>query len=213
MNHDDKKEIIQKYAQCMTASRFEKIERVSQHRTHYATVVLEDIQQPHNISAAIRSTECFGVQNVHVIEQRFKYILNQNVTKGAGDWVDIHRYKQHENNTRECFKTLKDQGYMIYGATPHTHDTRVQDLPLDKPVAIVFGTEYQGLSSYALENVDGYVKIPMYGFTESFNISVSVAICLHNITSRIYASDDIAWRMSQDEIYDLQIKWLKKSML
>lgn len=229
----------------LTDTRAQKIKDKSILRTNYITVVLEDIFQSHNMSAAIRSCEGFGLQNVHIIEDRNKYVVNQKVVKGAADWVDITRYKHaqlfetlenldsqnpEENlinnsgsikkanyetnfeNTKLCFEKLRAQGYRIVATTPHEKDKLIYDLPLETgKIALVFGTEETGLSKYAMENADEYVKIPMYGFTESFNISVSVAICLYELTKRLRASR-INWQLTEEEVLDLQLNWLKRCL-
>lgn len=207
----EKHSLVDKLSGWVTEARWSKIKNISQQRTRYATAILEDIRQPHNISAALRSAECFGIQNMHIIEQEYKYDVNPTVSKGAVDWLSVYRYKIKENNnTKVCFDSLKSQGYKIYATTPHTDDKLIYDLPLDNKVALVFGTESSGISDYAIKNADGFVKIPMYGFTESFNISVSVAICLYDISRRL-REGDYNWRLSEEEILDLQIKWLDRT--
>jgi tRNA (guanosine-2'-O-)-methyltransferase len=206
-----KQEAFELFSQYITPERKAKIERNVQERTHHVAVVLEDIFQAHNTSAVLRSAECFGVQNVHIIEQQHRYTLQESVAKGAAQWLNIKRYRQAEtNNTQACFDELKKQGYVIAATTPHEKDMLISQLPLDKKVALVFGTEQEGLSSYALDNADLFVKIPMYGFTESFNISVSAAICLYDISQRLRESSH-NWRLSEHERLDLMLDWLGRA--
>ena len=242
----NKLELIQFLSSQLTDTRLQKIKDKSQLRTKYITVVLEDIFQSHNMSAAVRSCEGFGIQQVHVIEDRNRYVVNQKVVKGAADWVNIIKHysnPKHDNfipnvdtqeleesknifesvsdkennqesfeNTRSCFEKLRADGYRIVATTPHEKDKMIYDLPIETgKIALVFGTEETGLSKYAMENADEYVKIPMYGFTESFNISVSVAICLYELTKRLRASD-LKWQLSEHEMIDLQLEWLRKSL-
>lgn len=207
----EKEKLIQKLSQFVTQSRFEKIVNNSKNRTRYATAVLEDISKSHNISAVLRSSECFGFQDIHIIEQQYNYDISPGVAKGATQWLDLYNYNNPEvNNTEVCFENLRNNGYKIYATTPHTKDQLIYDLPLDNKVALVFGTEIKGISNYAMKNVDGFVKIPMYGFTESLNISVSVAISLYDLSRRLRSSN-YNWRLSQEQILDLQISWLGKT--
>lgn len=211
MTYEQKKELFEQFSQYITQNRKLKIEQNAQERTRYVTVVLEDIFQAHNTSAVLRSCECFGIQDVHIIEQRFTYKLHEAIAKGSAQWLNIKQYRQAQaNNTELCFKTLREQGYRIVATTPGENDMLINQLPLDSKIALVFGTEQEGLSKYALENADAFVKIPMHGFTQSFNISVSAAICLYDISQRLRASN-INWRLSPDEILDLQLEWLGKT--
>jgi tRNA (guanosine-2'-O-)-methyltransferase len=213
MTIERKKEIFERFSEYITPERKAKIERNAHERTRYVTVVLEDIFQPHNTSAVLRSCECFGIQDIHIIEQKHKFVLHESIAKGSAQWLDIKRYGQPgAHNNGLCFDSLKRQGYAIVATTPHTHDMVISQLPLTSKIALVFGTEQEGLSSYALEQADFFVKIPMYGFTESFNISVSVGICLYDVCQRLRSST-LSWRLSEDEIINLQLDWLGKSTL
>ncbi len=211
MTLDQKKELFQQFASYMSSSRAKKIEQVAHNRTRSITVILEDIYQSHNISASLRSCDCFGIQDVHIIEQRHFYSINEAISKGANKWLDVYRYNDATgNNTEKCFSQLKSQGYTLVAATPHEHGYMIGTLPIDKKLAILFGTEESGLSSYASNNADLFVKIPMVGFTESFNISVSVALCLYEITKRMRDAGN-CWKLSEDDIIDLQLDWLGRS--
>lgn len=177
-------------------------------RTRHVTVVLENIFQPQNASAVIRSCDVFGIQDLHVIENDNKYNLNPKVVLGASKWVNLFKYNRHENNTLNCINQLKKQGYKIYATTPHTNDMLISDVPLDEN-AFMFGTELTGLSETAMQNADGFVKIPMYGFTESLNISVSAAILLYEVSKRLKESN-INWQLSDEEKIEQLLIWAKK---
>ena len=144
---------------------------------------------------------------MHIIEDKHRYRPNEAVSKGAAEWLSLTRYSEPKIATQECFAALRAKGYTIVAATPHEQDTFIDTLPLDNKVAVVFGTERWGLSTYALENADAFVKIPLYGFTESFNISVSAAVALYEFTSRLRRSS-LAWRLFPDELIDLKLEWL-----
>ena len=164
-------------------------ETIIKNRTRHITVVLEDIYQPHNASAVLRSADLFGVQDIHIIENRNQYEVNPDVALGSSKWLTLNKYNNQEQNTVACFENLRKNGYRIVATTPHKEDVMLDELPLNQKTAVVFGTELEGLSDIALENADAFVKIPMYGFTESFNISVSAALTLFNLTERLRKSD------------------------
>lgn len=203
-----KRKILEHYFEYITPERREKFERISAERTRYITVVLEDIHKAHNISAVLRSCDCFGIQDVHVIEQRNRFMVEKEIAKGSAQWLSINRYQAPESkDTLAYFDKLRSQGYSIVATTPHKDDMLIDQLPLDKKVALVFGTELTGLSAAALEHADAYVKVPIYGFTESFNISVAAAISLYELTKRLRASK-YDWKLSEEELVDLQLNWL-----
>jgi tRNA (guanosine-2'-O-)-methyltransferase len=204
--------LIEYLSSFITPTRLHKMQHVVQGRTHHVALVLEDIFQAHNMSACLRSAECFGVQNVHIIEQQYHYKVTQSVAKGAGDWLDLHRYNQQgADNLATCYQTLRSQGYTILATSPHATGYELYQVPLDKKVAVVFGTEDTGMSERAIALADGTLKIPMYGFTESFNISVSVALVLYDLTHRLRATSD-AWRLQQDEQTQLLLAWLRRAV-
>ena len=183
--------------------------KIIEDRTKHITVVVEDIFQPQNASAVLRTCDVFGIQDVHIIENENEYNVNPKVVHGASKWISLHKYNEKENNTLDCINKLKSEGYKVYGTTPHTEDCLIQDLPLANKVALMFGTELTGLSDIAMKNVDGFVKIPMYGFTESLNISVSASICLYELSKRLKESD-INWQLSKEDKTDQLIVWAKK---
>jgi len=209
MGEDRRQEITEHLATYITEHKIDVMEDVLAKRTRFLTVVLEDIYQPQNASAVVRTADCFGVQDVHVIEGRNVYDPNPQVLQGSGKWVDVIKHDGGGNNTEACFKKLKQDGYRIIGTTPHREGISLPDFEVDQPTALVFGTEETGLSEYAMEHVDDYLRIPMYGFTESFNLSVSAAICLSHLTASLYRSD-LNWGLSEDSKTSLRLAWYKK---
>jgi tRNA (guanosine-2'-O-)-methyltransferase len=143
-----------------------------------------------------------------VIENNNEYVVNPDVALGASKWLNLHRYSKEENNTVECINALKAKGYKVIATTPHTNDVTLDELPIDGKIALLFGTEKEGLSDLAMEHADGFMRIPMYGFTESFNISVSAAIILHHLTEKLRASD-INWQLSEQEVLDIKMDWVR----
>lgn len=197
----------------LTTERLSLFTKILSSRTNYLTIVLEDFYQTQNTSATIRTADCFGIQNVHVIENKNIFQVNPNVVRGATNWVTVNRYDQGVMNTPETFRKLRDEGYRIVVATPHEHDVALEDFDLGKgKAAIVFGCERPGLTDFAQQNADEYMKIPMVGFTESLNVSVSVAIVLHHLTHQLRNSNLIQWQLTEDEKQKILLDWLRISI-
>ena len=199
-------------SQFITDDRKQRFEEVLAWRTRHVTVVLEDIFQPHNASAVLRSCDLRGIQDVHIVENNFRYDVNPEVVMGSNKWLDLCHYNGAEFNTPSAFERLHDLGYQIVATCPHRNDFTPESLPLDKPVALVFGTEKQGLSEYAIENADMHIRIPMFGFTESYNLSVSAALLLYTLTNRLHASSDIDWHLSEDAKKLVRLEWTRRTL-
>lgn len=193
------------YNSLITPNKRERIDAVLNYRTDYLTVALENISQPHNASAVIRSCDIFGIQDLHVIEEFAKFKPQNTVSKGASKWVDLHKYP----TTNACIAALKADGYRIVATTPHERGYTLDQLPLNQKTVLFFGTEITGISDTVIKQADDFVTIPMYGFTESFNISVSVALCLYQLVSTMHAST-IDWQMSKEKKDALELQWLKR---
>lgn len=187
------------------------VDKVLDQRTRYVTVVLENIYQSQNASAAVRTCECMGLQDVHIIEDTAKYHLNIRVLKGSNKWMNMERYRiKHINNTESCFNHLRNNGYKILVADPAEDGRSIDDINVSAgKFAIVFGNELNGASSYSLQNADEKIRIPMFGFTESLNISVSVAICLNTILSRLRQSKTNIG-LSSEEKDMIKLTWYRK---
>jgi tRNA (guanosine-2'-O-)-methyltransferase len=197
----------------LTEGRLSLFHKILSVRTNYLTIVLEDFYQTQNTSAAIRTADCFGIQNVHIIENKNNFQVNPNVVRGATNWVTVNRYDSSTMNTPEAFEKLRGEGYRIVVATPHAHDVALEDFDLSKgKTAIVFGCERPGLTSFAQEHADEYMKIPMFGFTESLNVSVSVAIVLHHLTHQLRSSNVIKWQLTESEKQKILLDWLRISI-
>jgi len=190
----------------ITEDRRARFTEVLKQRTRHMTIILEDIYQPHNASAVLRSCDCFGIQDVHIIENRNKYEVNPDVALGSAKWLTLYKYNKTQSNTVSCLQSLKEKGYRIVATSPHKDDFTPATLPIAKPFALLFGTELQGLSEEALANADEFIRIPMFGFTESLNISVSAAILLHSLTLRLRNSE-VDWALNSQEQTDILIRW------
>lgn len=206
------KQLIEFLLQYITTERSDLFEKILQQRTSYLTVVLEDIFQPQNASAVLRTCDCFGIQNVHVIENRNTFNVDREVAMGASKWLSIHKYNEQKNNSLEAIRNLKKDGYRIIATSPHANDLLLPEFNVAKgKAALVFGSELPGISADVLKEADEFLKIPMYGFTESFNISVSAAIILYHLTEKIKTSG-INWQLSSSEKDEVMLQWLHNTI-
>lgn len=191
----------------LTERRKSLFKEVISKRTRHFTVVTEDVYQMHNTSAVMRSCDVFGIQELHVVEERISKEIDREIALGAQKWVNIHRH----HSTKECIDNLRENGYQIIATTPHNNSTELKDFDISKKSAFFFGKEKEGLSDVVLDAADGYLKIPMYGFTESLNISVSAAIILQSLVTRLKDSD-IDWKLSEDEKKEIILHWTKMTI-
>ncbi len=204
--------LISNLSKLITVERWQLMNKIINKRTKYLTVVLEDIYQPHNASAVLRTCDCFGVQDVHIIENQNEYQVNPDVALGASKWLNLQKYNEEKNNTIACINSLKKDGYRIVATTPHTNDVALDNFDLEKgKIALLFGSEQPGLSNLAMDNADEFLKIPMHGFTESFNISVSASIILHHLRLKLDQSE-IKWILEDKEKEEILLNWLKQSI-
>ena len=204
-------ELIAYLSSFITEERNRKLKEVLEQRTRFITVVLEDLYQTQNISAVMRTCECFGVQDVHIIEKENDFQIHSAISMGANKWLNLYNYKNNHNNIRECIKHLKNKGYRIIATVPTEQSISIDELALDTPIAFCFGTELTGLSNEIVDMADQCVRIPMYGFTESFNISNSAALILAYFIEKI-KKENINWTLSEAEKETLHFEWLRKSV-
>jgi tRNA (guanosine-2'-O-)-methyltransferase len=205
---NQQKQLADFFSEFVLPARLKRMEDVLEKRTRHLTVVLEDIYQPQNASAVIRTCECFGVQDLHVIENKNHFDLNPDVVVGSDKWIDVMHYRHKENNTEWCINKLKREGYTVLCTSLHENDISIEEVDINKKTALVFGTELKGISETAMKMADGFVKIPMHGFTESFNISVAASLSVYSVIQRLHASS-VNWKMSEEEKLQTKIKWLR----
>jgi tRNA (guanosine-2'-O-)-methyltransferase len=207
-----KEKLIDHLRQFVTEKRLALFEQKLALRTRYLTIILEDIFQPHNASAVLRSCECFGIQDVHIIENRNEYRINPEITLGSNKWLSLYRYNEQPDNTLAALDRLKQQGYRIVATTPHRNDCLLDEFDMTRgKFALLFGSELDGISPAALDAADEFLRIPMAGFTESLNISVSAAVCIHHLTSKLRQSS-IEWRLSAAEQQSILLQWLRNTI-
>lgn len=211
MDLTTKKELISYLSGFISEPRRQRMETVVSQRTNYLHIVLENMYQAHNASAVLRSCDCFGIQNVHFIENKNHLKISDDVAMGSSNWLNIHRHKQTEQNTAPALTELKRAGYRIVATTPHKNDFTIDTLPINQKMALVFGTEIDGITPEVLALADDFVNIPMFGFTESFNVSVCAALCMYELTKRMRAevSDYYLTEAEQTEVY---FNWLRTTI-
>jgi tRNA (guanosine-2'-O-)-methyltransferase len=202
-----KQELLHYLESFITENRKEGFLRVLQNRTKHFTIAMEDVYQLHNTSAVMRSCEVFGIQELNVIEQKFGKRIDTEIAMGAQKWVDVFRY----NSVQSCMDEMRAKGYQIIATTPHDDSCLLHEFDITKPAALFFGTERDGLSQEVLDQADGFLKIPMVGYTESLNISVSAAIIIQDITNRLRQSA-INWHLTEEEIWEKRLDWTRKSI-
>ena len=191
----------------LTENRKKRFLEVLQKRTYHFTVAIEDVFQLHNTSAVMRNCESFGIQELHVVEEKFGKAIDKEIAMGSQKWVDVNRFE----NISGCIQHLQSKGYQIIATTPHEDNCILDNFDITKPSALFFGTERDGLSQEVIKNADGFLKIPMVGFTESLNISVSAAIIIQNLMSRLHQSD-INWQLTQNQMLQKRLQWAKSSI-
>ena len=209
---EQKHRAIEYYAHMLSPERMETMRRVLNMRTRYITILLENIYQPHIASAILHSCDAFGIQDLHIVGTKNAYRVNPDIALGTSQWLTQKRYKSNQGGTLEAVTELKKAGYRIVATTPHTEDTNLEafDLTAGK-TAFLFGTEKEGLSAEAIESADEYMKIPMYGFVESLNISVCCALTLHTLSHELRKSD-LPWQLSEVEKVDLLYSWTRSQI-
>ena len=197
----------------LTHNRLQLFDEVLSMRTRYLTVVLEDTDKSQNASAVLRTCDCFGIQEVHAIENQTTFSVNRDIAMGSSKWLSLKRYNENKNNTLEVIHNLKANNYRIVATSPHIGNQKLEDFDLSKgKTALFFGSEKPGISEIVKKEADEFIRIPMYGFTESFNISVSAAIILHYLTLKMHSDTRINWQLSEEEKETIKLEWIKKSI-
>lgn len=196
-------------SQFLNQRRLSLIEEKISYRSRYATILLEDVYQSKNISAVLRTAECVGIQDIHIIENRNRYEYNPYVTRGADKWLTLQRYNTEEENTLTAIKKLKSEGYRLIATSPNIKGSSPENFDIKKgKFVIAFGNEWEGVSDTILNQADEHIKIPMYGYTESLNLSVSVAIIAYSLMNRIRNSE-VIWQLAQPDYDEIKLQWAK----
>lgn len=202
-----KKELIEYLETFLTPRRQDLFKQVLDERTRFLTVAIEDVGHLHNTSAVMRSCDAFGVQDIHVIEELKGKRIDREIAMGAQKWTSVKRY----DSTKNALAKLKSEGYQIVATTPHHTAHKLEDFKLDKPTALFFGSEKDGLTETVIEAADEYIYIPTFGFTQSLNISVCAAILLQELTQRLRNSS-LDWKLKPEDIEEIKTLWLKRNL-
>ena len=202
-----KKELIEYLETFLTRRRQDLFKQVLDERTRFLTVAIEDVGHLHNTSAVMRSCDAFGVQDIHVIEELKGKRIDREIAMGAQKWTSVKRY----DSTKNALAKLKSEGYQIVATTPHHTAHKLEDFKLDKPTALFFGSEKDGLTETVIEAADEYIYIPTFGFTQSLNISVCAAILLQELTHRLRNSS-LDWKLKSADIEEIKTLWLKRNL-
>jgi tRNA (guanosine-2'-O-)-methyltransferase len=211
MDNTSRKKLTEYLESFLTEERKLLLHKVLENRTRHITVVIEDLYQTQNISAVMRSCECVGIQDIHIVEGENDFQIHKAIAMGADKWLTLKHYLNEKNPMLTCIHELKKKGYSIVATLPDDNSCFLEELPLEKPVAFLFGTELTGLSNEAIAAADKTVKIPMHGFTNSFNISNSVAIIVSYCIEKLRKSA-ICWQFSEEEKEELLFDWVQKSI-
>ena len=195
----------------LTPRKRELFDSIASLRTRHLTLVLEDVYQAHNSSAVLRSMESWGIQDIYAIENTNPFHMHRRIAKGAFDWLTIHQFHEHKNNTLACIQNLKEKGYKIVATALHENAIPLEELDITQKTAIVMGTELSGVSSTILEQADENVVIPMHGFTESLNVSVAASVIMQHLSNKLRKSN-IPWQLTPEEQLELKIEWAKQSI-
>ena len=202
-----KKELIEYLETFLTPRRQDLFKQVLEERTRFLTVAIEDVGHLHNTSAVMRSCDAFGVQDVHVIEELKGKRIDREIAMGAQKWTSVKRY----DSTKNALAKLKSEGYQVVATTPHHTAHKLEDFKLDKPTALFFGSEKDGLTETVIEAADEYIYIPTFGFTQSLNISVCAAILLQELTQRLRNSS-LDWKLKPEDIEEIKTLWLNRNL-
>src|SRR3954462_767728 len=195
MEKEDIKALLEKFAYKLTPHRRELLQKVVDQRIRHFTLVLEDLKDPHNISAVIRTCEVFGFQDVHVISEVNPYRVGRSVLKGSYKWMDIYCYSRRIR----CLTDLKSRGYQIAVASTSSASINLGDIDFSKPTAFYMGSETMGNHPDTLAAADLRFRIPQYGLTESMNVSVCAGVLVGTLDRWLKDHGRENFRLSESE--------------
>lgn len=193
--------------QFLTDERLSKIEHFSKESSDFVLPVMEDVYQFRNAAAIVRSVEACGFHHVVALEEENVFNPNLKVTKGAETWVQVEKMP----NNLDSLKEIKSRGYRILAVSPEKNATMLPDYEVKEPIALVFGTELEGVSDEILDFADETLAIPMFGFTKSFNVSVAAAICMYELKQKLMKSG-IDYQLSEEKLLEMKIRWTVNSI-
>ena len=210
----EQQELLQRISfleQHISAHRLQKIKSVLAQRTRHLTVVLENLYHPENGNAVMRSVECFGLQEMYVVQEKYDWKYSLKIARGAAKWTDVHTFGHENGGAAACYQQLRERGYQLVATDPQPGSCTAQNLDISRPVALIFGTESTGVAPETLAMADARIHIPMVGFTESFNISVSAGILLAQLRQRLEVEVP-NWQLNEVDQITIYADWLVKSV-
>ncbi len=172
--------VCEALAPLLTPERIARIDQVIDARLGSVAAAVEDTYDPHNAAATLRTCEALGLQELYVIEPGLRFSSAKGVTRGAHRWLDLHRFSE----ASAAVAALKLRGFRVYATLPDPGAASIEDVPVDTPIAVVFGNEHDGVSPAVIAACDGAVTVPMFGFTESYNLSVTVGLAMSRLAAR-----------------------------
>ena len=194
--------ICRALAPMLTPDRIARIDHVLANRLTSLTVAVEDTYDPHNAAATIRTSEALGLYELHVIEPELRFSAAKGVTRGAHKWLELHRWPTAEATVA----ALHARGFRVYATQPAAASS-IEDVDVGSPLAVMFGNEHSGLSAAAVAACDGALSVPMFGFTESFNLSVTVALATSTLAARRRAYINAPGDLPADLRARLRARW------
>lgn len=201
--------VLQEFYKIITPNKIGLFEKIAPQRSRHLVIGLENIQQDHNASAIMRTMDCLGFQELHLIEKNNNYQFQRDIALGAARWLDVMQHQQEPEPVLDSIAHLRQKGYQIVATSPHINASTPQNIDLTQPIALFFGAEKHGISEELSANADAFLHIPMHGFTESFNLSVSAALVLSALRTRLEASS-IDWLLSPEAQTELKISWCER---
>tara|TARA_R110002050_G_scaffold102774_1_gene211574 strand:+ start:8963 stop:9703 length:741 start_codon:yes stop_codon:yes gene_type:complete len=214
LSKSQKDELYHYLATFIKDQRRDRLNGVLDNRTTHFCIAMEDLFYERNSGAIIRTADGYGIQNINVIEPKdsFKSKVTNIISKGAEKWVTKTQFGDPETGVMDCIQKLRADGYQIVATSPHTDGHTIHDFDISKKSAFFLGTEKTGISDVIMQEADDYISMPIYGFTESYNVSVANAILLHEMINRLRNSD-IDWHLNEEERNELLLDWTMKSIV
>lgn len=200
-------QIFEYLQQFLTDERLQKINHFAPESSDFVLPVIEDVYQFRNAAAIVRSVEACGFHKIVAMESQNKFNPNLRVTKGAETWVEVERLP----HSLDSIEMIKNRGYKIVAVSPENNATLLPDFQITEPVALVFGTEAEGVTDEILNFADETLAIPMYGFTRSFNVSVAAAICVYELKQKLMRSN-LDYKLSEEKLWKMKVRWAVNSI-
>ncbi len=207
-----KREFYEMLSKELTPHKKALFEEKVRHRTRHFTLGLENMMKTQNASALMRTADAFGVQRVDVYDKEERWSVSSGISKGVEKWLDVSFFNTYDEGDALTWATrLKEKGHKLYVTALDAKARPVNSLDPKVPATICFGNEKEGASATLLEAADETVYIPMQGFVESFNVSVSCGIVMHHMTLGMERAG-IARGLEPEDELDTLIQWALRTV-